>query len=155
VARSSSDRLFRGADAIDATATFMGGAGDRRYLLALMNNAEMRDQGMILSYAVLRFEGGRIAFDRGGSIADLDLDRPAPTPLPTGTREVFGSINPAGVWQSVNATADFAWSGRAMTERSQETGRVYFGVTRNRPPVGVSSSIHSAPSAASSTSRRG
>jgi hypothetical protein len=116
LARSSSGRLREGADALEAARAFMGADGNRRYLVALENNSEMRDQGAILSFVVLRFEGGRLAFDRNGSVQLLRLDRPAPTAVPPGTAEVFGSIQPTQLWQSVNATADFAWSGRAMSD---------------------------------------
>jgi hypothetical protein len=129
VAVKSADRLVRGAEAIDAATTFMGGQSDRRYLLALMNNAEMRDQGMVLSYAVVEFVGGQISFGRSGSVVDLLLDEPAATPIPPGTNEVFGAIKPTQIWQSVNATADFAWSGRAMSDMYRtRTGQSIDGV---------------------------
>lgn len=128
-AESSSDRLERGADAITAARTFMGADSDRRYLLALMNNAEMRDQGMVLSYAVVHFVSGRIVFEKSGSVQDLFLDRPAPTEIPAGTKEVFGAIEPTRVWQSVNATADFAWTGRALRDMyAQKSGQPVDGV---------------------------
>ncbi|HUQ63690.1 MAG TPA: DUF4012 domain-containing protein [Acidimicrobiales bacterium] len=129
VALRSSDRLVRGADAIDAATSFMGGAGDRRYLVGLMNNAEMRDQGMVLSYVVLKIAGGQMSFERSGSVVDLRLDEPAATPIPPGSADVFGPLKPTQLWQSVNATADFAWSGRAMSDMyRQKTGQSVDGV---------------------------
>jgi len=123
VARTSSSRLSNGADALGAAQTFMGASGDRRYLIALQNNAEMRDQGMVLSYVVVRFTGSRLVFESNGSVGRLPLDRPAPTPIPPGTEEVFGFIKPTQIWQSVNATADFPFSARAMTDMYQQATR--------------------------------
>jgi len=116
VAASTSARLTEGAEAVDAALPFMGAGGDRRYLIAAQNNAEMRDQGMVLSYAVVSFRGGRLMIERNGSVGDLVLRQPAPTPIPPGTQEVFGSLLPTTLWQSVNAGADFALSGRAMAD---------------------------------------
>ncbi len=131
VARSTASRLMDGADALSAARTFMGAGGERRYLVALQNNAEMRNQGAILSYVLTRFTGSppRLVFERNGSVLDLPLDRPAPTPVPAGTEEVFGFIRPTQLWQSVNATADFAFSGRAMVDMyRQATGQPVDGV---------------------------
>ena len=75
LAESGSRRLLEGADAVGAARTFMGGDGSRRYLAALQNNAEMRNQGAILSYVVLRFSDGRFAVERRGSTNELALGR--------------------------------------------------------------------------------
>jgi hypothetical protein len=129
VVSRSSTRLLDGADAIGAARTFLGSGGDRRYLVGLQNNAEMRDQGMVLSYVPLRLSGGRLSFEKGGSIIDLALSSPAPTTLPPGTQAVFGPARPTERWQAVNATADFAFSGRAMVDMyHQATGKTVDGV---------------------------
>ncbi len=126
---STSDRLADGADAIGAAVSFMGATTNRRHFIALQNNAEMRDQGMVLQYAVATFSGGRLSFERHGSVGDLRLNRPAPTPLPEGTQAVFGPLHPTQTWQSVNATADFALSGRIMADMfRQATGTPVDGV---------------------------
>jgi hypothetical protein len=129
LAAAGSRRLAEGAEALGAARSFLGSAGTRRYLVALQNNAEMRDQGAVLSYVVVRFTDGRLAFERRGSVSDLTLSAPAPTVLPPGTKEVFGSLAPTQTWQSVNATADFALSGRAMADMyRQATGQAVDGV---------------------------
>jgi len=129
VAGSASITLGQASDALGATHGFFGGDGERRYLLAIENNAEMRDQGMTLSYGVLHFAGGRFQFERRGNIGDLALNEAAPTPIPPGTEEVFGTIRPTALWQSVNATADVEWSGRAMVDMyHQATGQSVDGV---------------------------
>jgi len=129
VAGPAATSLSNVADALGASHGFLGGTGDRRYLLAIQNNAEMRDQGMVLSYGVLQLGQGRFRFERRGNIGELRLDQAAPTPIPPGTAEVFGSIQPTTLWQSVNATADFEWSGRAMQDMyRQATGETIDGV---------------------------
>lgn len=129
LARDGADRLVGSADAIGAGLTFAGSDGDRRYFVAVLNNAEMRDQGAVLQYVIASFKGSRLSFERSGSVGDLPLDRPAPTPLPPGTETVFGPLRPTQVWQSVNATADFALSGRAMADMyRQATGQSVDGV---------------------------
>jgi hypothetical protein len=129
VAASSARRLSEGAEALGAARTFLGAGGRRRYLVVAQNNAEMRDQGAVLSYVVVSFESGRLVRERQGSVADLTLSAPAPTPVPAGTQAVFGSIAPTQTWQSVNATADFAFSGRAMADMyRQAAGQAVDGV---------------------------
>jgi hypothetical protein len=129
VARSSAQRLLNGADAIGAARTFLGAGGSRRYLVALQNNAEMRDQGIVLSYVPLTVSDGHLTFEKGGSIADLTLDRPTATVLPDGTQAVFGPAKPTQRWTAVNASADFTVSGRSMVDMyHQATGQSVDGV---------------------------
>jgi len=129
VAREGSARLLGGADGLRAARTMLGADGPRRYLVAVQNNAEMRDQGMVLSYAVANASGGHLTVEKTGRIADLVLKSPAPVAVPAGTNEVFGPISPNRLWQSVNATADFSWSGAAMKAMyAQATGSNIDGV---------------------------
>lgn len=129
VAASSARRLTEGAEALGASRTFLGSDGRRQYLIAAQNNAEMRDQGAILSYVAITVTDGRMSIDRQGSIGELALKGPTATPVPPGTQEVFGSIRPTQMWQSVNATADFAFSGRVMADMyRQATGQAIDGV---------------------------
>jgi hypothetical protein len=128
-ARSSSQRLRDGADALGAARSFLGAGGSRRYLVALQNNAEMRDQGIVLSYVPLSVRDGHLTFEKGGSVADLTLDHPTATVLPTGTQAVFGEAKPTQRWSAVNASADFAVSGRSMVDMyRQATGQSVDGV---------------------------
>lgn len=129
LARDGARRLADSADAVGAALTFAGAGGDRRYFVAVQNNAEMRDQGAVLQYVIMTFTGGRLSFEKSGSVGELTLDRPSSTPVPPGTEAVFGPIRPTQVWQSVNATADFAFSGRAMADMYlQATGQPVDGV---------------------------
>jgi len=129
VTTSSIARLDQGAEAVRAATTFLGADGDRRYLIAVQNNAEMRDQGSVLQYVVVRFTGRRLVFERNGSVGDIPLATPALTPLPPGTAEIFGPTRPTQLWQSVNASADSPLSGRVMADMyRQATGQGVDGV---------------------------
>lgn len=112
--------LIDGADAIGAARSLMGASGHRRYLVAVQNNSEMRDQGMVLSYAALTFNAGRMTVERTGPISDLTLERPAQVSLPPATSQVFGGLRPVQLWQSVNATADWPLSASTMRAMYQQ-----------------------------------
>lgn len=128
VIAKASSRLNNVAAALDGARRFLG-PGQHRYFLALQNNAEMRDQGMVLSYAEVGFNDGAIEFGRHGSVDDIELPRAAPTPIPAGTASAFGFIHPTQTWQSVNPGADFAWSARAMSDMYQQvSGQATDGV---------------------------
>ena len=106
-----------------------GRHGDKALFRRSGEQPEIRDQGAVLSYAVVTFDHGRIHVEGHGPIVPLALKTPAPTPIPTGTASVFGYIFPTKTWQSVNATADFAWSGQAMRAMyRQATGQTVDGV---------------------------
>ena len=128
-AGSTARRLRDAAEGIAAASSFLGGDTPRRYLLAIQNNAEMRAQGMVLSFAFVRAAGGRLTVEGAGPITDLNLDSPIALPVPPGMDRMFRGLAPNRVWQSVNASADFAWSGRAMAEMAhQATGQAVDGV---------------------------
>ena len=119
-AQSAARRLSQAAELLDAALGFFGGEGPRRHFLAFQNNAEMRDQGMVLSYGILRFSDGTFNLERTASVNELTLDERAPTPIPPGTEAVFGYITPTQTWQSVNATADFAFTGQAIVDMYEQ-----------------------------------
>jgi hypothetical protein len=129
LATKSAARLTEGADASEAARAFLGVGGMRHYLVALQNNAEMRDQGMVLSYADVTFDNGHLHVVKTGRIPDLMLSQPVNAAVAPGTAEVFGGIEPTQLWQSVNATADFSWSGQTMAAMyHQATGQSVDGV---------------------------
>ena len=105
-------RLTTAADTIAAFRTFFGEGGTRRYFVAGQNNAEMRAQGMFLSFAVLRFDDGDLTVERTDPIEAIELNRPAFVALPEGTNTVFGGLLPTQQWRSVNAMADFPTTAR-------------------------------------------
>ncbi len=126
---SVSTRLSGASQALGAASLLLGADGPRTYLLAGENNAEMRDQGMVLSYAILHVDRGGISVGQPGHISDLTLTRPAAVAVPAGTQAIFAGLEPTQLWQSVNAPADFAWSARTMAAMyAQATSKRVDGV---------------------------
>ena len=141
LASSTGTRLLNDADAVDVGESLLGSGGVRHYFLALENNAEMRDQGAILSYALLTVTNGHVQVTEHGPIdtpiqvpgagasKGLMLTKAAPVAIPPGTESVFGDIDPTETWQSVNASADFDFTGRAIQAMfHQATGQSVDGV---------------------------
>lgn len=106
--------LAQGRRAVGYALPFLGAQGPRTYLVAGENSAEMRDQGAVLSLAVLHASGGTFGIDTTGSVDNIELSSPADVAIPPGTQKVFGGYFPTQTWQSTNASADFPFSGRAM-----------------------------------------
>jgi len=93
---------------------FLGSGGPQTYLVAGMNNAEMRDSGSVLSLDVLTAANGTFTIDQDSSYANYLLSAPAPVTLPAGTEQVFGAYDPTENWPNTDATADFALTGESM-----------------------------------------
>jgi hypothetical protein len=106
--------LSTGGELLNYVGPFLGADGPRTYLLAGENNAEMRDQGAVLSWALLKADNGTFSMTHAASVGDLTILHPATLRLPAGTQEAFGDLQPEQIWQSVNATADFPISGEVM-----------------------------------------
>jgi len=111
-------QLARGQQILGYGLVFLGADGPRTYLLATENNAEMRDQGTILSVDFLHTSGGSLQTDEPHSVHDYPLAEPVAVPLPPGLETVFGGFQPTQLWQSANATADFPWSGSDLAAMS-------------------------------------
>jgi hypothetical protein len=109
---------------------FLGADGPRTYLIAAENNAEMRDEGSVLSYSLMHTLNGAISETTGGTVGTIELSGLAPgVTVPAGTQAVFGTLYPPGNWQSVNASADFSFSGQDMQAMfSAATGTQVDGV---------------------------
>jgi hypothetical protein len=74
-----------------------------------------------------------------GSVGDLELSSPANVTVPPGTEALFGGLAPTQTWQSVNATADFPFSGLDMQAMYQQaTGTHVDGVVALDVPALVS-----------------
>jgi hypothetical protein len=115
--------LGQGVDLTNYALPFLGAQGPQTYLVMGENNAEMRDQGSPLSYALLHTTGGSFSVADGGNIHQLQLTAPASVSVPAGTSAVFGGLNVTQTWQNTNATANFAFSGGDMQAMfAQATG---------------------------------
>jgi hypothetical protein len=108
---------------------FLGANGPQTYLVAGLNNAEMRDSGAVLSLAELSASNGTFTISDDHSYADDALSSPAPVPLPAGTQQVFGANQPSLNWPATDETADWATSGQLMQAMWQQaTGQTVAGV---------------------------
>ncbi len=115
VVSDTAHRLSTGADTMRVARRLLGSDGPTRIFLALQNNAEMRDQGMVLSYAVAEANAGVLHVTHTGSIAELALaESVRDVTLPRGTAITFGQLAPLRSWQNVNATADTSIAGAAI-----------------------------------------
>ena len=106
--------LDRGDRTISYALYLLGADGARTYLIAGENNAEMRDQGDVLSLAVMHTQKGTFNVDTVGSVDNIEPSRAVDVAMPAGTAEAFGGYEPTSLWQSVNASADFPLSGAIM-----------------------------------------
>ncbi|MEI8147787.1 MAG: DUF4012 domain-containing protein [Actinomycetes bacterium] len=107
--------LLKNADsALTFAQPFLGSTGPRTYFVAGLNNSEMRDQGMVLSWAILKVHDGYFEMSNSATVGALAL-RTAAAPLTgEGTKLVFGPLEPTRIWQSVNAVGDFRTSSKWM-----------------------------------------
>jgi Protein of unknown function (DUF4012) len=106
--------LATGGQLLNYAQPFLGSDGPRTYFVAGENNAEMRDQGAVLSWAILTANNGTFSMTKSHSVGTLRIRHPAPIRLPPGTLAAFGQLEPTQVWQSVNATGDFPLSAEVM-----------------------------------------
>lgn len=112
--------LSRGDQTIGYALPFLGATGPRTYLIAGENNAEMRDQGDVLSVGVLSTQDGAYHMSNTGSVDNIEPTGPVGVPLTPGTQLVLGGYQPTLSWQSVNATADFPLSAHVMQAMYQQ-----------------------------------
>jgi hypothetical protein len=123
------NQLSRGQQIISYALPFLGANGPRTYLLAAENNAEMRDQGAVLSVGTLQTNDGNMTVVDPTSVGDLALTSPAKVAIPAGMQQVFGGYQPTQLWQSGNSTAGFPWTGGDLQAMfAQATGQHVNGV---------------------------
>ena len=107
--------LLKNADsALTFAQPFLGSTGPRTYFVAGLNNSEMRDQGMVLSWAILKVNNGHFEMSHSSTVGTISLRKPAVVLTDQGTKTVFGPLEPTRIWQSVNAVGDFRTSSRWM-----------------------------------------
>jgi hypothetical protein len=108
-----------------------GGSGDRRYLIAVANSAEMRGSGgMILSYGVLTSAAGKVSLAAFGPIDQLALSQPeTKVSFPADFLSQDGYLAPTQVWRNVNLMSDFTVDAPVMEAMyTQATGQSLSGV---------------------------
>ncbi len=117
---------LRHADAaLRLAAQVYGTHGPNSLLVLAQNNAEMRDQGCVLSYALLRGDRGALRLEKTGAIQELALRQAVNQPMSRGTAKVFGINQPTTMWQSVNDPGDFSWSAATAAKMYEEKTGVH------------------------------
>ena len=91
--------------------SLLGNGGSSTVLVLPENNAEMRDQGAVLSYSLVRLHGASLSVLRSGTVADINLTSPLNVSAGAGTKAFFYGDGANEIYQSVNSTADFSWTG--------------------------------------------
>ncbi len=106
--RAQIEVLTRGLDVVGDMA---GGGGERTYLIAVANTAEMRGSGgMILNYGVLTGEDGDFELARFGRIDELLLPGPVDLPpdlLPDDLLARWDGFGITELWRNATVAADF------------------------------------------------
>lgn len=103
-------RLLRSADGLAALQGVLGAERERRLLIVVQNNAELRATGGLVSVFVQATAvDGRIEFDDFQEVDDVD-DPPesaVQVPAPDDFNAVYGAFKPATtLWKNVNMAAD-------------------------------------------------
>ena len=101
--------------------SLFGAGGTSTVLVLPENNAEMRDQGDVLSYSLMRINGSAMSVVGSGSVAAINLTSPLNVPSSPGTRRWFYTSGANEIFQSVNATANFEWTGATAAAMFQQS----------------------------------
>lgn len=108
-----------------------GASGDRTYLIAVSNSAEMRGSGgMILSYGVLSSHAGKVTLGHFGPIDEIKLSSPQTSAtFPADFMAKYADLGSASDWREVNIMSDFTVDAPVMEAMfHQATGRRVDGV---------------------------
>ena len=108
-----------------------GASGDRRYLLAIANSAEMRGSGgMILSYGVLTSHAGKVTLVHVGPIDEIKPSAPETVAtFPADFTRNYGGLAPTSDWREENLMSDFTVDAPVMEAMyAQATGQTVDGV---------------------------
>lgn len=112
-----------------------GGDGDRHFLVAVANTAEMRGAGgMILSYGTISGSRGRITMGHFGPIDEIPLSAPAATSFPADFTADYGALRPTQQWRQATLMSDFTVDGPVLEAMyRQATGQSVDGVIQVDP----------------------
>lgn len=124
------ERALREASAyLEIAPAVFGHDTPKRYLVAIGNDAEMNAQGMVLAYAVLEVNDGRLNWSKVGSVIELELDEPVSVPLGPQFQARWSWANPDFAWQRTNVSASTEASGSLMAAMyASKTGKKVDGV---------------------------
>ena len=140
------DEVLRRRDQLDVLSNALtllyemaGGSGERGYLIAVANTAEMRGSGgMILNYGGLVGSEGKFVLPGFGRIDDLFLPKaipaPARPPTPADYLTRWEGFEPLRLWRNANLAADFTVVAPILEDMAQTaTGRPIDGVIQIDP----------------------
>ena len=97
-------------EALTVGRSIFGDGGSSNVLILPENNAEMRDQGAILSYSLLSIHGTKFSVLQSGHSYSHDLSVPLEVSLSPGAKEYFQADGVNQTWRSVNLPANFEWT---------------------------------------------
>lgn len=129
------------AHALQVVEELAGADGDRRFLIAVANPAEMRGTGgMVLSYGTLESSGGRFHLGSFGRIDEIKPPGPLPAEevdLPEDYLRRWAGFDVTQRWRNVTMTADLPTVGPTMLDLYRHaTGQEAHGVIQV-DPVGL------------------
>lgn len=129
-------QLVSVGDALSLIDDIAGADGNRRYLIAVANPAEMRGSGgMILSYGVMTSQGGKVTLQRFGGIDELALkSAETSAEFPADFTKSYGDLGPTQNWREVNVMSDFTVDAPVMAAMyKQASGKSVDGVIQIDP----------------------
>ncbi len=119
----------------------LGRRGERKYFLAIQNNAELRATGgLIGNYGIISAERGKLSLDSFDEIHSLKRPGGAAVAAPKDFIDRYGSLFSTSptVWVNANASPDFPTSAGVISNLYREsTGEAVDGVVAI-DPVGLS-----------------
>lgn len=129
-------QLLSVGNALSLIDDIAGADGNRRYLIAVANTAEMRGSGgMILSYGVMTSRSGKVTLQRFGGIDELALKRAETSAtFPADFMKSYGDLAPTQNWREVNVMSDFRVDAPVMAAMyRQASGKSVDGVIQIDP----------------------
>jgi hypothetical protein len=118
-----------------------GGNGDRRYLIAVANTAEMRATGgMILSYGVLEGRAGELELVAFGPIDELFLGAgvdPVAVGAPADELARWSGLEPLRLWRNANLVPDPTVVAPRLQAMAEAAGGVPFDGVVHVDPAGL------------------
>ena len=110
----SLDSAYRAAQIAPA---MVGANGARRYLVIFQTPAESRGTGGLAgSYAVIRFDQGKLTTERSGSDADFKSSPVPVVDLGQEYRDRYGQTGGASEWSAANWTPNFPWAAEVWSK---------------------------------------
>ncbi len=116
----------------------LGANGVRRYLVIFETPAEARGTGGLAgSYAVIRFDHGRLTTERSGSDTDFK-NAPAPVvDLGQGYRDRYGQTGGASEWSAANWTPNYPWAAQVWAKLWQRQSGEYVDGVISVDPIAL------------------